>query len=320
MRLVKSCDIRSSNRQTPAILAQSRQNVIAWRPLPIPPLPITIAASRFPPGWPPIRYRYITATVAPPQANITIAPGSPTATITAAVASELRDCCADLALRDDVAVAIITGAGDANANARPIFATGRANPPDDIRQAPMPQRIAALDDLAVADAVAALPMPVIAKLNGDAIAHGLELALAADLRVASDTARLGCGGLDESPFPFDGATQRLPRLIGPAWARDLLLTGRQLTANEALDIGLVNRVVSAGQLDDAVDDLAAGITAAAPIASRYAKEAVHAGADLTLQQGLRLEADLSILLHSTADRAEGLRAFHEKRPPLFTGR
>lgn len=317
MRLVKSCDIRSSGRQTPAILAQIRHNVIARRPLPTPPLPITIAASRFPPGWPPIRYRYITATVAPPQANITIAPGSPTATITAAVASELRDCCAELSLRDDVGVAVITGGG---ANARPVFAVGRAAIPDDIRQGPMPQRIAALDDLAVADAVAALPMPVIAKLNGDAIAHGLELALAADLRVASDTARLGCGGLDESPFPFDGATQRLPRLIGPAWARDLLLTGRQLTANEALDIGLVNRVVSAGQLDDAVDDLAAGITAAAPIASRYAKEAVHAGADLTLQQGLRLEADLSILLHSTADRAEGLRAFHEKRPPLFTGR
>ena len=272
-----------------------------------------------------IRYRYITPTLAPPQAHIAIVPGIPTATITAAVAADLRDCCAELALRDDVAVAIITGAGGdhhgvSGTAARPIFAIGRATPPDAIRQAPMPQRIAALDDLAVADAVAALPMPVIAKLNGDAIAHGLELALAADLRVASDTIRLGCGALDEYPFPFDGATQRLPRLIGPAWARDLLLTGRLLTADEALDLGLVNRVVSAGQLDDAVDDLAAAIAAAAPIAIRYAKEAVRAGADLTLQQGLRLEADLSILLHSTADRAEGLRAFHEKRPPHFTGR
>ena len=314
MRLVKLCD--SSNRQTPAIVAQSRQNVIARRPLPSPSLPITIAASRFRPGWPLIPYRYITATVAPPQAHIIIAPGAPgrlPATITAAVAAELRDCCAELALRDDLGVAVITGAG-------PVFAIGRAIPPDDIRHSPMPQRIAALDALAVADAVAALPMPVIAKLNGDAIAHGLELALAADLRVASDTIRLGCGALDEYPFPFDGATQRLPRLVGPAWARDLLLTGRQLTADEALDIGLVNQVVSAGQLDDAVDALAAAIAAAAPIATRYAKEALRAGSDLTLQQGLRLEADLSILLHGTADRDEGLRAFHEKRPPVFTGR
>lgn len=283
--------------------------------MPTPRHPITIAASPIVPE-PLIPYRHITATLAPPQADIIIAPGAPgrpTPTITAAVAADLRDCCAELALRDDIAVAIITGA-------RLIFATGRANPPDDLRQAPMPQRIAALDDLAVADAVAALPMPVIAKLNGDAIAHGLELALAADLRVASDTARLGCGTLDEYPFPFDGATQRLPRLIGPAWARDLLLTGRMLTADDALDIGLVNRIVPAPQLDAAVAALAAAIIAAAPIASRYAKEAVHAGADLTLEQGLRLEADLSILLHSTADRAEGLRAFHEKRPPHFTGR
>ena len=273
------------------------------------------------PGRPLIRYRYIAAALAPPQAEITIAPGCPAdaITITAAVAAELRDCCADLSLRDDIAVAIITGANAASAAANPAFAVGRANPPADIRQAPMPQRIAWLDAIAVADAVAALPMPVIAKINGAAIAHGLELALAADLRIAADTARLGCGGLDEYPFPFDGATQRLPRLVGPAWANDLILTGRLLTADESLDIGLVNRVVPAAQLDSAVADLAAAIAAAAPIASRYAKEAVHAGADLTLQQGLRLEADLSILLHSTADRAEGLRAFHAKRPPVFTG-
>lgn len=289
-------------------------------------MPITIAASLIPhpayPGWPLIRYRYIAAALAPPQAEITIAPGCPAdaVTITAAVAAELRDCCAELSLRDDIAVAIIAGAGaGAGANANLAFATGRANPPADIRQSPMPQRIAWLDAIAVADAVAALPMPVIAKINGAAVAHGLELALAADLRIVADTARLGCGGLDEYPFPFDGATQRLPRLVGPAWANDLIFTGRLLTANEALDIGLVNRVVPAAQLDAAVADLAANIAAAAPIASRYVKEAVQSGADLTLPQGLRLEADLSILLHTTADRAEGLRAFHAKRPPVFTG-
>lgn len=286
------------------------------RPLPSLSVPITIAASRTRPGRPLIPYRYIDCTIAPPQAAIAIAPGSPTATITAAVAAELRDCCAELALRDDVAVAIIAGA---IAGPDPVFAIGRADVPDDLRRAALSQRIAGLDAMAVADAVAALPMPVIAKLNGDASAHGLELALAADLRVAADTIRIGCGGLDEYPFPFDGATQRLPRLVGPGRARELLLTGRLLSASDALDIGLVNRVVPAAQLDAAVAALSAEIAAAAPIASRYAKEAVRAGADLTLQQGLRLEADLSILLHSTADRAEGLRAFDEKRPPVFTG-
>lgn len=302
--------------------------------MPSPPPPITIAASRTHPrvssrtrlGRPLIRYRYIDGIVEPPQAAIAIAPGSPTATITAAVAAELRDCCAELALRDDVAVAVIAGAGpgvdadvDVDVGLNPVFAVGRAAVLDAIRQSPMPQRIAALDAMAAADAIAALPMPVIAKLNGDAIAHGLELALAADLRVAADTVRIGCGGLDEYPFPFDGATQRLPRLVGPGRARELLLTGRLLTADEALGIGLVNRVVPAAGLDAAVSALASAIAAAAPIASRYVKEAVRAGADLSLEQGLRLEADLSILLHSTADRAEGLRAFAAKRPPVFTG-
>ena len=171
----------------------------------------------------------------------------------------------------------------------------------------------------MASAVAALPMPVVAIINGDAIAHGLELALAADLRVAIDSCRLGAGSPADDGFPYDGATQRLPRLVGPALARDLLLTGRTLSAQEALEAGLVNRVAAAGQLGEAAAELVAQICGAAPIAARYAKEAVAASRDLTLAQGLRLEADLSIILQSTADRAEGLRSFAEKRPPEFRG-
>ena len=162
-------------------------------------------------------------------------------------------------------------------------------------------------------------MPTIAIINGDATGHGLELALAADLRIAADHVILGSGSLQDCEFPYDGATQRLPRLVGAGLARDMLFTGRTLSAPEALGAGLVNRVVPAGELAESAANLADQIAAAAPVAARYAKEAVSASADLTLQQGLGLEADLSVILQSTGDRAEGLRSFAEKREPTFQG-
>ena len=232
--------------------------------------------------------------------------------ITEDVAAELRDCCRNLMLEDELRVVTISGCGD-------VFAVGRLKPPMDVQTAPVTKRLEWQTAMGVASAVAALPMPVIAVLNGDAIAHGLELAMAADLRVAIETARLGAGDPMIDGFPCDGATQRLPRLVGPALARDLLLTGRTLSAQEALDAGLVNRVAPPEGLDDVVADLVSTIAASAPIAARYAKEAVTAGGDLTLAQGLRLEADLSVILQSTNDRAEGLGAFAEKRSPQFKG-
>lgn len=245
-------------------------------------------------------------------------PGSNAAgvTIDAATAAELRECCRELALSDEVRAVSIYGVGNPAAAGRPIFAIGRQPPPQP--QLPAPELPAA--ELQAANALASLPMPVVAALNGDALAHGLELALAADLRVAAAGARLGAGHPAADGFPYDGATQRLPRLAGPALARDLLFTGRTLSAAEAHAAGLVNRVVPDAQLDDAVAELMAAIAAAAPIAARYAKEAVSAAGNLTLAQGLRLEADLNIILQTTADRAEGLRSFAEKRPPLFHGR
>jgi enoyl-CoA hydratase/carnithine racemase len=214
---------------------------------------------------------------------------------------------------DDLSVVTITGAG-------PEFAVGRQSPPDDVRDADLAGRLSWLDNMRVSQSIAGLPMPVIAAVNGDATAHGLEIALAADLRIIAADAIIGAGGINEFGFPFDGATQRLPRLVGPAHARDLLLTGRLLDADAALEIGLVNRVVSSQDLRQATDDLAQSIVESAPIACRFAKEAVTAASDLTLGQGLRLEADLNIILHSTADRAEGLRSFREKRSPQYTGR
>ena len=155
--------------------------------------------------------------------------------------------------------------------------------------------------------MAALPIPVIAAVGGDAFDHGLELALAADLRIASEDARFALTDLVHGTLPWDGGTQRLPRLVGPSWARDLIFTGRIVSAGQALEMGLVNRVVQKDELLAQVTLLAESIVAGASIATRYAKEAVQLGIDLTLAQGLRLEADLNILLHGTVDRAEGIK-------------
>ena len=160
-----------------------------------------------------------------------------------------------------------------------------------------------------------LTIPVLVALNGDATGSGLELALAGDLRVCVPSAKFSFPGLERGAMPKDGGTQRLPRLVGPAWAKDMLLTGRSVDANEALSIGLVNRVSE--DISETIAELSAQITGGSPIGVRYAKEAVGKGIDLTLEQGLRLEADLNVILQSTSDRSEGLRSFLEKRPPKF---
>ena len=260
-----------------------------------------------------MRYQTIKCDRTKFQATVTLPLVESGATIGETVAEELMHCCRELSLDDDLRVVTITGEGD-------TFATGRENFPDDLLEADLGERTARFKRMGAANAVAGLPMPVLAILNGDATAHGLEVALAADLRIAVDTARMGAGLPAKDGFPFDGMTQRLPRLIGPALARDMLLTGRSLSAAEALGCGLVNRVVEGSALEQTVVEMVERILAAAPIAARYVKEAVTAAGDLPLAQGLRLEADLSIILQSTGDRAEGLRSFAEKRAPHFTGR
>lgn len=168
--------------------------------------------------------------------------------------------------------------------------------------------------------VAGLAIPVLVALNGDATGPGLELALAGDLRICVPCARFGFTGLARGVLPQDGGTQRLPRLVGLAWGRDMLLTGRMVDAKEALAIGLVNRVAQLPSgLKAMAEELAAEITRGSPIGARYAKEAVGKGMDLTLDQGLGLEADLNVILQSTSDRAEGIRSFVEKRAPDFKG-
>ena len=167
----------------------------------------------------------------------------------------------------------------------------------------------------VMNTLAALPIPTIAAVNGFALGGGLELALAADLRVAGPKARLGLPEVGLGIIPGYGGTQRLPRLIGQGRALDLIMTGRHVQADEALELGLVNRIA-----DDALEgalELAATIIKNAPISLGLAKEAVVRGLDVTLPQGLEVEADLFGLATSTRDATEGTTAFLEKRAPEF---
>src|ERR671936_546363 len=162
--------------------------------------------------------------------------------------------------------------------------------------------------------------PIIAAINGFALGGGLELALACDIRIAAENAQLGLTEVNLAIIPGGGGTQRLPRLIGRGKALEMILTGTRIGAAEALRIGLVERVVPTGEALKAALEIARAIAAKAPVALRYAKEAVVKGLELPLADGLRLEGDLSTLLRTTEDRVEGAKAFLEKRAPRWTGK
>lgn len=169
-------------------------------------------------------------------------------------------------------------------------------------------------------ALAEMPQPVVAAISGVCHGPGLEIALACDIRFAAADASFAAPETAAGTLPRAGGTQRLSRAVGRAQALRLLLTGDAIDAAEARRIGLVSAVHPAAGVEGAARALAGRITERGPIATRMGKEAVHRGAELTLEQALRYETDLTILLQSTADRAEGVRAFASKRPPRFTGR
>ncbi len=165
-----------------------------------------------------------------------------------------------------------------------------------------------------------LPMPVIAAVNGVALGGGTELALASDLRIASENATLGLTETSLAIIPGAGGTQRLPRIVGKAKAKELIFTAKRISAAEALEIGLVNRVVPLAGLLDAARELAAAIAKNGPLAVRAAKRAIDRGMEMDLADALVFESTCYETLIPTEDRLEGLRAFREKRKPEYQGR
>ncbi len=170
------------------------------------------------------------------------------------------------------------------------------------------------------EAVARLSRPVVAALQGDALGWGLALALACDLRVASTGAVLALPQVGQGYLPGGGVAARLVRMVGTARAFDLILLGTRLPAARAADWGLVTVVTAPARFDAAVQATARHLAARGPLALRLAKEAVLRSLDLPLGEGIRVEQDLYVLLQTTADRRQGVRAFLERRRPEFTGR
>ena len=169
-------------------------------------------------------------------------------------------------------------------------------------------------------AVAGLTKPVLAAIGGDALGWGFSLALACDLRIAATTAVFALPDVASGRLPGGGITQRLPRIVGPARALDLLLLGTPLAARRAAEWGIAAAAVPPARLAAAVAETARALVARAPLALRAGKEAVVRALDLPLAEGIRLEQDLYVLLQTTADRREGIAAFRARRQPRFRGR
>ncbi|HEX6533746.1 MAG TPA: enoyl-CoA hydratase-related protein [Gemmatimonadaceae bacterium] len=219
----------------------------------------------------------------------------------------------DRAARDaEVRAVVVTGAGEK------AFVAGADIGEFEGRTAVEQRRV--MQGPSIYEAVERLPKPVIAAVNGHCLGGGMELALACDIRVASVTARFGQPEVSLGIIPGGGGTQRLPRVVGLGAALRLVLTGEPIAADEALRLHLVEEVVEPGELLERALAIAERIASRSPVAVAAAKEATRAALSLPLAQGLELESALFQVCFASDDRAEGVRAFLEKRAPEFTGR
>jgi enoyl-CoA hydratase len=233
--------------------------------------------------------------------------------LSVATVAEIGRAFADVGADESVRAVVLTGAGEK------AFVAGA-----DIKELATLSAVAGREYAAagqrVLHAIEHLGKPVIAAINGFALGGGCELAMACTLRLAADTAKLGQPEIKLGTIPGFAGTQRLARLVGKGRALQLILTGEMVDAQEAWRIGLVNRVVPAADLRGEALALARTLAAAAPLAVRYALDAVNHGLEMTFTEGCALEATLFGLAASTDDMREGTRAFVEKRRAEFKGR
>ncbi|MEJ2097247.1 MAG: enoyl-CoA hydratase-related protein [Deltaproteobacteria bacterium] len=215
-------------------------------------------------------------------------------------------------LKTDVRVIIITGAGDK------AFCSG-ADLKERITLTPEQVKTFITTIRNLFTTIEYLNKPVIAAVNGIALGGGTELALACDIRLASSTATMGLTETRLAIIPGGGGTQRLPRLVGKGKAKELILTGRRIGAQEALQIGLVNKICEAEKLMEEATAMAAMICEAGPIAVTQAKYAINYGLETDLHTGLAIESNAYWVTIPTKDRLEGLAAFREKRKPVYKG-
>jgi enoyl-CoA hydratase len=257
-------------------------------------------------------YTSITLSVTDRVATITVNRPDKLNALNAATIGELGDAIDEVRQRDDIAGAILTGAGRA-------FIAG-ADIGELAAQTPLQAKQRAQRGQGIFRRFETSPKPVVAAVNGFALGGGCELAMACHVRIASEAAKFGQPEVKLGICPGYGGTQRLPRLVGMGRALQLLMTGEMIDAAEAHRIGLVNRVVPGAELLGAADALVRQMLANGPLALAACIESVVRGTESSLEDGLALEANHFALLAGTQDMAEGTRAFLEKRSPAFAGR
>jgi enoyl-CoA hydratase/carnithine racemase len=225
----------------------------------------------------------------------------------------LRDTIDSLQYRTDIRTVIITGKGEKSFCAGADLKERAGLTPDEVKKFILTIRnlLTSLQNL---------PMPVISAVNGVALGGGTEVALASDIRIASQTASMGLTETRLAIIPGGGGTQRLPRIIGVAKAKELIFTGRRVNAEEALEIGLVNKVTSPEMLLTECLKMADMIAETGPIAVEMAKYAIDRGIETDLATGLAIESNAYRVTIPTEDRVEGLTAFREKRKPQYKGK
>ena len=259
-----------------------------------------------------MQYELLTVGIADHIATITIDRPESLNALNAAVLTELSIAVADLEGHDEVGLVVLTGSGKAFVAGADISEMAGMDSCD----------AAAFAEYGgnVGRAIEESSKAYIAAVNGFALGGGCELALACDFIYASSKAKLGQPEVKLGVIPGFGGTQRLARRVGVAKAKELIFTGEIIGADEALRIGLVDKVVEPEQLIEAVNETAAKILANGPLAVAAAKQVIHEGLSMTLEQGNRLEQLSFANLFSTDDQSEGMSAFLEKRKPAFRGR